>query len=370
MAHGAPARIGMRVEEIETPALVVDLNQFEANLKTMAEAATRYGIKLRPHGKAHKSPDIALAQVEGGAVGICCQKVSEAEIFVNAGVKDVLLTNEVVDPRKLDRLAGLAGVATVAVCVDHSSQISALSKAAHDRRVTIGVLVEIDVGQGRCGTRPDMGVLELALQIQTAPGLHFLGLQAYHGSAQHMRAPDARRAAIVGVGTIVGNLKTSLVERGLQCRTVSGGGTGTFYLESESGQITEIQPGSYVFLDADYGKNEPDPIGPKFAQSLYIYATVISVGAHGNPVLDAGYKALAVDSGFPSIACREAFIAKMSDEHSVIHDGQKPTLQPGDRVRLIPSHIDPTVNLHEWYVGVRDGRVEVLWPIAARGPGL
>jgi D-serine deaminase-like pyridoxal phosphate-dependent protein len=350
--------------------LVVDLDLFELNLHTMADAAARSGIRLRPHSKAHKSPDIALAQIARGAIGICCQKVSEAEIFVDAGVKDVLLTNEVVDPRKLDRLARLGRVATLAVCVDHTSQIDALSKAASDQGSTIGVLVEIDVGQGRCGTRPDVSALKLAEKIRSAPGLHFMGLQAYHGSAQHFRAPDARRAAIAKVSTIVRDLKVIFAKQELPCTIVSGGGTGTFYLESQSGQFTEIQPGSYVFMDTDYGKNEPDPMGPRFAQTLHVHATVISVGANRNPVLDAGYKALAVDSGLPTIAGRDAAIVKMSDEHSVIHDAATPSLRPGDRVALIPSHIDPTVNLHEWYVGVRKGRVEALWPVAARGPGL
>jgi D-serine deaminase-like pyridoxal phosphate-dependent protein len=282
----------------------------------------------------------------------------------------VLLTNEVVDPRKLDRLARLGRVATLTVCVDHASQIAALSKAASDQGAMIGVLVEIDVGQGRCGTRPDLSALKLAEKIQSASGLHFMGLQAYHGSAQHFRAPDARRAAIAGVSNIVRDLKVIFAERGLSCTIVSGGGTGTFYLESRSGQFTEIQPGSYVFLDTDYGKNEPDPNGPRFEQSLQVHATVISIGANGNPVLDAGYKALAVDSGLPTVAGRDAAIVKMSDEHSVIHDVAAPSLRLGDRVALIPSHIDPTVNLHDWYVGVRNSRVEVLWPVAARGPGL
>jgi D-serine deaminase-like pyridoxal phosphate-dependent protein len=360
----------MKTEEIETPALVVDLDKFELNMKTMSQAARQYGIKLRPHAKAHKSPNIGLAQIAGGAIGICCQKVSEAEIFIDAGIKDVLLTNELVDPRKLDRLAALTRLATITVCVDHASQVRALSKAAVERKTEIGVLVEVDVGQRRCGTRPDASVVELARQIQASPGLQFLGLQAYHGTAQHMRSPDARRATIAEVAAIVRDVKTLLAEQGFQCTVIAGGGTGTFYLESQSTEFTEIQPGSYVFLDADYAKNEPEPAVPTFAQSLHVLTTVISIGAHGNPVLDAGYKALAVDSGLPSIADRKAFIAKMSDEHSVIQDNGTPSLQPGDRVVLTPSHIDPTVNLHDWYVGVRHGRVEVLWPIAARGPGL
>jgi D-serine deaminase-like pyridoxal phosphate-dependent protein len=361
----------MPVERIETPALVVDLDALDQNLRTMAAAAAEAGVALRPHAKAHKCPQIARFQLGHGATGVCCQKVGEAEVFVDAGIVDVLITNEIVDPAKVDRLAQLARRARIATCVDDRAQVALLAEAARHHGVQLDVLVEIDVGHGRCGVPPGASAVGLAQLIEETSSLRFAGLQAYQGAAQHLRLEDERRRAIDLAADRVRLTTSLLAESGLACPLVSGGGTGTFMFEAASSEFTEIQPGSYVFMDAAYARNEWAEERQPFAHALLVHATVISTSVRGRAVLDAGYKALAVDSGYPTVVGLEsAAVAGMSDEHTLIGQDADRPLRVGDRVRLVPGHIDPTVNLHDWYVGVRDGTVEVVWPIAARGPGL
>ncbi|MBA4790400.1 MAG: DSD1 family PLP-dependent enzyme [Rhizobiales bacterium] len=368
MPPRSPAQPGAAVHDIETPALVIDLDLFERNLSTMADAVAGSGVRLRPHAKAHKSPDIALRQMAMGASGVCCQKVSEAEIFVAAGIPDVLLTNEVADPRKLRRLAALSGRARIGLCVDGFAQVERLRDALAGLEARLDILIEIDVGQGRCGMTVGPQIVDLARAIAAVPGLTFAGLQAYHGKAQHLRAPADRRAAI-GHATERARIAKAMLEgAGIACPTVTGAGTGTFALEMASGLYTELQPGSYALMDADYARNAFD--GPVFAHALTLHATVISTAVPGQAVLDVGYKGAAVDSGPPVPVSPASEVLGMSDEHTLVRQPDGAPLVVGDRVILLPSHVDPTVNLHDWFVGVRDGRVEALWPIAARGPGL
>lgn len=363
-----PAEIGASIADIETPALVIDLDAFDRNIAAMRDAVQGSGVRLRPHGKAHKCPDIALRQMAEGAVGICCQKVSEAEVFVAAGVPDVLVTNEVADLRKLRRLAALAATARVGICVDSPSHVALLAEATAGTGARMDVLVEIDVGQGRCGMPVGPELAAMAAAIAALPGLSFAGLQAYHGTAQHLRTPEERRDAIAGAVERVRQAKTILAGAGFACRIVSGAGTGTFSLEMASGEYTELQAGSYALMDADYARNSFE--GPAFAHALTLHATVISTAVAGKAVLDVGYKGAAVDSGFPVPLGLETDVTGMSDEHTVLRQPMNAPLLVGDRVRLIPGHVDPTVNLHDWFVCVRGSAVEALWPIAARGPGL
>ncbi len=364
-----PARIGDSLAEVETPALVVDLDAFEHNLDLMANAVHGSGLALRPHAKAHKCPDIARAQIARGAIGVCCQKVDEAEVFVAAGVADVLVTNEIVAPSKIARLAALARSATVGVLVDDAWAIAELSAAATKAGVTLHACVEIDVGAGRCGVVPGPAAVRLAQAIDAAPGLAFRGLHAYHGGAQHVRRPEERRAAIVEASALAARTRDLLVAAGIACPVITGAGTGTWQLERDSHVYTELQPGSYVFMDADYGRNALAEDQHAFEHSLYVLASVMSVPAVDRAVVDAGLKALAVDSGMPVVhACRGLEFLKASDEHGQLRvDPAQATPALGDRVWLIPGHCDPTVNLYDWIVGMRQDRVECLWPIAARG---
>ena len=365
MMQPPPAQPGMRVDEVDTPALILDLDSFEANLDRMAASLHGTGTRLRAHAKTHKSPTIAHLQMARGAVGQCVQKVAEAEALAWGGVPDILVTNQIVGAAKLARLAALAAITRIAVCADDPRQIAALAAAAEAAGTRLSVLVEIDVGMGRCGVAPGPEAVALAQQIAASPHLRFGGLQAYHGAAQHMRAPAEREAAVAAAATQARRTVEQLRQKGLDCPIVGGAGTGTFALEAASGVYTEIQAGSYVFMDADYARNQA---APGFRQALFVLATVMSTAQPGVAVLDAGLKALAVDSGLPLVWQRPGLsYAGASDEHGKLlcEDGAAPGL--GEKLLLVPGHCDPTVDRYDWYVGVRGGRVACLWPVAARG---
>ncbi len=364
-----PARPGDSVASIETPALIVDLDPFERNLELMANAMRGSGLALRPHAKSHKCPEIAKRQVALGAIGICCQKVDEAAAFVEAGIRDVLVTNEIVVPSKLARLAHLARAATIGVLADDLRAVGMISTAATNAAVTLDVLVEIDVGAHRCGVIPGPEAVALAQAIAAAPGLRFRGLHAYHGAAQHLRTPAERRAAIATAVDLARSTRNAIVASGMACPTVTGAGTGTWHLERDSQVYTELQPGSYIFMDADYGRNALAPDDHEFEQSLYVAATVMSAPVPERAVVDAGLKAFAFDSGPPVVhAAHGLEYVGASDEHGVLRvDSSIARPVVGERVWLIPGHCDPTVNLYDWIVGVRGDRVECVWPVAARG---
>ncbi len=366
----APAQPGMQVQDVDTPALIVELGPLEYNLRLMMDATRDRGVRVRPHAKTHKSPDIGRQQVALGAVGLCCQKVSEAEALVAGGVGDVLISNEIVGAPKLARLATLAQRARIGVCVDHPLQVEQLARAVREAGSGVDVYVELDVGQGRCGVGNAGEVLALAKSLSRHPGLRFRGLQAYHGRAQHLREPAERERAIAHAQRFVVQSIDALRTGSIACEIVTGAGTGTYPLESASGVWNEIQPGSYVFMDADYARNRLDPAAPHFRHSPFVLSTVMSV-AGGRLVLDAGHKAYGVDSGLPQAPDAPGWqFARASDEHGVLTPASSAPPLPieiGSKLRLIPGHCDPTVNLHDWYVGARDGIVECIWPISARG---
>lgn len=367
MTQIPPAFPGMREEDVETPALLLDLDAFEHNLDTMKAALAPTGAKLRAHAKTHKSAVIAHQQMRrGGAIGQCVQKVGEAEALAWGGVPDILVSNQVVGAGKLARLAALSSLSRIAVCADDPGHVAAAEAAAEAAGIRLSVLVEIDVGAARCGVDPGPDAVALAKRIAGSKHLIFGGLQAYHGSAQHRRTPAERRTAIADASDGVRRTVEQLRQQGLDCPIVGGAGTGTFQLEAASGVFTEIQAGSYVFMDADYSRNQEPP---PFRQSLFVLATVMSTARPGIAVLDAGHKAVPTDSGPPLVAGRPDLTAlSLSDEHcklSVASETAAPKL--GEKLRLIPAHCDPTVDRYDWYVGVRNGRVEAVWPIAARG---
>jgi 3-hydroxy-D-aspartate aldolase len=367
-----PALPGMAEADIQTPCLVLDLDALERNIAKMAAYAADKGMRLRVHGKMHKSVDVAKLQIAAGAVGVCCQKVSEAEVFARGGVKDILVSNQVRDPVKIDRLARLPkhGCNTI-TCIDDLANVAELSVAAVRHGTTLGVLVEIDCGAGRCGVTTPEAVVALAQAVAAAPGLRFDGIQAYQGAMQHLDLYEDRKAkldiAIAQVKAAVAALKAV----GLVPALVSGGGTGSYYFESGSGVYNELQCGSYAFMDADYGRIQ-DKEGRRIDQgewqnALFILTQVMSHAKPDKAVCDAGLKAQSVDSGLPVVFGRsDVRYAKCSDEHGVIEDPAG-VLKVGDKLRLVPGHCDPTCNVHDWYVGVRGGKVEVVWPVSARG---
>jgi D-serine deaminase-like pyridoxal phosphate-dependent protein len=326
-------------------------------------------VRVRAHAKTHKCPEIARRQIAAGAVGVCCQKVSEAEALVDGGVADVLVSNEVIGAPKLERLAALARRARIGVCVDDAGNVRDLEAEAARAGSRLDVYVELEVGMGRCGVTPGEPALALARAVAACKQLRFAGLQAYHGRAQHMRSMAERREAIARSAEAVRATRGMIEAAGIACPSVTGAGSGTFMLEVESGAWDEIQPGSYAFMDADYARNEWAPPLPRFEHSLFVYSTVMSRPAPRLAIVDAGLKASSVDSGLPEVWRRPGLkYIRASDEHGwveVAEGAAAPAL--GEKLLLVPGHCDPTVNLYDWYVCVRGARVEALWPISARG---
>jgi len=373
VGYDIPAAIGMDESEIQTPCLVLDLDALERNISKMGESARQMGVRHRVHGKMHKSVDVALLQERlGGSCGVCCQKVSEAEVFVRGGIKDVLVSNQVRDPAKIDRLARLPLLGARAICcVDDIDNVDDLSAAAVRHGTRIECLVEIDCGAGRCGVTTTDAVLEIALAIDAAQGLEFSGLQAYQGAMQHLDDFNERKNKIDIAVAMVTDAVEALKEKGLTCIIVGGGGTGSYYFEGNSGVFNELQCGSYAFMDADYGRIL-DENGQRIDQgewenALFILTSVMSHVKADKAICDAGLKAQSVDSGLPFIFGRsDVEYVKCSDEHGVIADPAG-VLAVNEKLRLVPGHCDPTCNVHDWYVGVRNGKVETLWPVSARG---
>ncbi|WP_195759824.1 DSD1 family PLP-dependent enzyme [Paracoccus sp. S-4012] len=349
--------------ELPTPCLILDLDALEANLDRMADAARAAGMRLRPHGKMHRSVDLGRAQMARGAVGLCAQTVGEAEVFVAGGIGDVLVTNEVRDPAKLARLATLAaGGARVGLCLDDPAAVAPTGAAAREAGATLDAWIELMCG-GRCGVADPAAVAPLAAAIAAEPGLRFAGIHAYEGSAQHLTGDAERGARIATAGERVRAALDALRAAGIDCPQVTGAGTGTWQHEAASGLWTELQCGSYAVMDADYGRIE-DPQGQRLDQgwrnALFVLAQVISTPVPGRAVCDAGLKSMSGESGLPLVWGQEGVTATgLSDEHTVLDDPAG-ALAPGDRLRLIPGHCDPTVNLHDAFVCVRNGVVEAV----------
>ncbi|MDA8444425.1 DSD1 family PLP-dependent enzyme [Paracidovorax valerianellae] len=377
------ASIGLRVDLIDTPALVVDLDAMERNIQRMADFARKHQVRWRPHAKLHKSAELALLMQQAGATGACVQKVSEAEALAAAGVNDLYISNQVIAGAKLLRVArlahqlGLRG-GRLALAVDSEEGIERLAEAmavtASD--AGIDVFVEIDVGQRRCGVPPGEPAVALALAVSRHARLRFAGLHAYHGRAQHLRGAQARREAIATVVQAARHTRDLIAAAGLPVPLVTGAGTGTLVHEAASGVYGELQAGSFLFMDADYASNEREPAQPVFEHALFVKTQVIS-SQETHAVCDAGHKSHAIDSGLPIVAMlppeRALRYANGGDEHGILYaDGNKARLPSlGRMLWLIPGHCDPTVNLYDFLIGVRGGLahgvVERIIRVDARG---
>jgi 3-hydroxy-D-aspartate aldolase len=359
MIQPPPAAIGQKLDEVDTPALILDLDAFEKNQRTLFDLV-KGRVRVRPHAKTHKSPEVAKRQLALGAVGMCCQKVSEAEAMVDGGVHDVLVSNEVVGAPKLARLAELSRRAKLGVCVDHADNVRAIAATG----AKLDVYIEIDVGMRRCGVAPGAPAVTLAREI-VKNGMKFAGLQAYHGRAQHIRSMEERHAVIETAAQHVQHTKRLLAEAGIACPIVTGAGSGTFMLEVEAGAWDEIQCGSYAFMDVDYARNEWAAPLPRFEHALFVLSTVMSRPSAEVAIVDAGLKASSVDSGMPTVWQKDLRYTHASDEHGWVEGKGVPAF--GEKLLLVPGHCDPTIHLYDWYVCVRKGVVEDLWPITARG---
>jgi 3-hydroxy-D-aspartate aldolase len=373
VGYDIPAKPGMDESEIQTPCLILDLDALVGYIRKMGDYAKAHGMRHRAHGKMHKSVDVMNLQERlGGAVGVCCQKVSEAEVFVRGGIRDVLVSNQVRDPAKIDRLARLPKLGSrIIVCVDDVANVAELSAAAEKHATTLECLVEVDCGAGRCGVTAAAAVVEIAKAIDAAPGLNFTGIQAYQGAMQHLDSYEDRKAKLDAAIAQVKEAMEALQVEGLEPELVSGGGTGSYYFESSSGVYNELQCGSYAFMDADYGRIH-DRDGNRIDQgewenALFILTSVMSHAKPDKAICDAGLKAQSVDSGLPFVFGRDDVkYIQCSDEHGVIEDSDG-VLRVNEKLRLVPGHCDPTCNVHDWYVGVRNGKVETVWPVSAHG---
>lgn len=357
------AFVGMPKEEIDTPALLIDLDKLEANIARMADFFADRPAALRPHTKTHKCPVIAWKQIEAGAVGVTCAKLDEAEILALAGIHDILIANQVVGRRKIERLIGLATWTDVMVAVDDPCNVADLSAVAASRGVSLRVLVEVDVGLGRCGVAPGEAAVKLAKQVATSPGLRFEGLMGYEGHAVLRPIFEEREKLAEAAMALLIETKEAVESSGLEVRVVSGGGTGTYNITGAYPGVTEVQAGSYTTMDVRYRDT-----GVPFDCALTCLTMVISVPRIGAAVADAGTKALTTEFGMPEVVGLEGVtVARLSEEHGILQLGPGVHLCPGEKIEFIPSHGCTTINLHEQFYAIRDGVVEAIWPIAARG---
>ncbi|HEY6360435.1 MAG TPA: DSD1 family PLP-dependent enzyme [Vicinamibacterales bacterium] len=352
------------VSEIPTPALVIDVAAMQRNIHRMARFFADGPCRLRPHFKAHKTPEIARRQLAAGSVsGLTCATVSEAEIAAPL-TGDILIANEVVGPGTCDRVAALArGGRPMTIAADSVDGLVQMAAAAQRAEVTVGILVDVNVGQNRCGVAPGHDALALARRAAAMTGLRLRGVMGYEGHLQPIvdrteREARTRRAmdALVGTARLLG-------DHGLTCDIVSAGGTGTHDISGRVPGVTEIQAGSYVLMDADYAR-----LALPFEQALFVLGTIVSRPVPERCVADCGHKATSKDHGHPSVEGVEgASVLSLNDEHATIALPPNAAVAIGDRIRLRPSHIDPTINLHDVLYALEDDRVVDIWPIAARG---
>ncbi len=363
-----PAKVGMDVNEIQTPSLIIDYKIFENNILKMKEFVLNNNVKLRPHAKMHKSVDVAKYQIDvGGAHGICCQKLSEAEIFVRAGIKDILITNQITDVFKLERLTKIVSKELkIGCCVDNKENIINIQKAAERNDSEIDIFIEYDCGANRCGIKSFNEINELIIMIKKMANLNFIGFQAYNGSIQHIADHKIRKKEVKDTCNKIRKLKANFKK---YSPFITGVGTGCFDLEVYEEVYDEIQVGSYAFMDVHYSSLKHDRKlnnSNNFENSLFILTGVMSKALQNHAVVDAGLKSIAVDSGLPSAINSNLEYIKCSDEHGIIADPNN-VLKINDKILLIPGHCDPTCNLHDWYVVVKNSKVIDLWPVSARG---
>jgi D-serine deaminase-like pyridoxal phosphate-dependent protein len=352
----------VNVSEVDTPALLLDLDRVERNLDRMAALVAATPVNLRPHAKTHKTARIARMQLERGAIGICCAKLGEAEVLADGGISDILITTEIVGEQKIRRLMALAARTNVTIVVDDPQAAAALSDGARAAGLRIDTLIDVDVGQHRTGTAPGTPAVALGKVVHGLPGLRLRGLQGYEGHVQHIAGVAERTAANAGAMSLLCATAGAFTEAGLATDIVTTGGTGTALFSAAFDAITDVQPGSYVVMDAQYG----DVDGVTFESALTLLTTVLSV-RDGWAVLDAGRKSLSDDAGPPRIIGLDAAFEFGGDEHGKLRFDGQPTVALGQTLQILPSHCDTTINLHDEYVVHRSGTVVDRWPIDGRG---
>lgn len=364
--------VGTPVGDLDTPALLVDASALEANIAAMAKLCAGRPTRLRPHAKTHKSSVIADMQIDAGAAGICCAKLGEAEAIARDGhVGDILVTTPLVGPAKLKRLARLLRLTKISVLTDDETAIAAIADIAASENRQIDVLIEVDVGQNRCGVPPGPAAARLADAVARSKHLHFKGLHGYHGKLQMIRTFAERRAGIRRALELLQDSAELCRKAGHAVEILTGGGSGSVAIDLDLGGLNELQPGSYVFMDTSYRNILWDEAGtpPPFQAALSILGSVVSRPTSDRAVIDVGWKSASSDSGAPVPKRAELTFEFAGDEHGIVkhRDGQPLSLAIGETIELIPSHCDTTVNLFSDYLIIRNDRVETIWPISARG---
>lgn len=356
-------RIGMPELELETPVLVVDIPAMERNLATMMGILEGSDLQLRPHLKTAKSPALAQKMIQAGAVGICCAKLSEAEVMANAGIQDILLTSEVAGNGKFERLGALAKrLPRFKAVVDCTATVDGIAAIARERDVAVNLLIELDVLTGRSGVQTAEEALKLADHIAKTDSVQLTGIHAYAGHIQ-MRPLDERRDLNAASMDLLATTLDLFEQHDHQVEIISGGGSGSVRLDVERGLLNEVQAGSFLLMDTSYRD-----AGIGFENALSCLSTVISRPTDERAVCDAGQKTLTRDSGQPEvIEPTGVSYLRGSDEHGNLAVEPGCQLAVGDLIRILPSHVCTTINLHDVLVGVRDGVVEAVWPVAARG---
>ena len=375
MAHLNAELIGRpgSAKLLATPALVIDLNAFERNVVAMQEHCNRVGLKLRPHAKTHKSVEIARRQIKAGAVGQCCAKLGEAEALAEGGIDGLLVTSPVVTAQAFARVAKLnARLGSFMIVADSATCVDGYEHAARESGKRLSVIVDVDIGLHRTGIAPGEPAAELAKRIAASEHLTFAGLQGYAGQLQHVPAFEERRTQSLAALKLLGETRDRIVAAGVPCPIVSGGGTGTFNIDAEARVFTELQAGSYVFMDKQYGEVRIANAAPlPFESSLFVQSTVISATMPGLATTDAGLKSFATEAGAPIIhtgAPEGATYFFFGDEQGgIILGGADKKLPLGAAVLCTAPHCDPTVNLYDAYHVVDGDRLTAIWPVDARG---
>jgi len=359
--------IGRHKTELDTPALLINLDKMETNIQKMADFFATVSAELRPHLKTHKTPIIAHKQIKAGAIGITCAKLGEAEAVIHAGIRDVLIANQIVSPHKIARLINLAKHSEIMVAVDNVHNVQAISDAASAKGVTIRVLVEVNIGMDRCGVEPGQPTLALARQICQSPNLKFEGLMGYEGHTVAKPNRTERETATRESMQCLIETKHFVEKQGVEVSIMSGGGTGTFDITGSIPEMTEVQAGSYVFMDSTY--RNVQGVGDKFDNALSVLATVVSRPEQDRIIVDTGLKVLTKEFGIPQpLGIAGLEMTSLSEEHGkmLVSNGDV-SLTPGDKLEILPTHCCTNVNLHDRFFGIRDEIVESVWEITARG---
>lgn len=363
MSPDSASLAGQPLTEADTPALWVDLDALDHNIATMAGHCAAQGIDWRPHVKASKAPELAKRLIAGGAVGITCAKVGEAEVMAAAGVTDILIANEIVGPRKVARLVDLARHTTICVAVDDERNIREISTAAQAAGVQVEMLVDINVGANRCGVPPEQAPA-LARLVLDLPGVSLRGLMGYEGHGMGMQ-PEDKEAESGRAADILGRAREALRAAGIEPRVLSGGGTGNYWIAASLGALTELQAGGGVLMDLSYMDAMKVP-GHRHA--LFLDVQVISTAVPGRAMADAGWKSTGMHTGLPAVTSHPGVrVARLNAEHTILERDAGVALQPGERITLVPHYSDSTVLLHRHMYAVRAGRIEEVWPISAAG---